>query len=182
MERKWGVYNIQKNHHFVHCTFDFTLPFNTIKPSYQDHQVAALMLVQNIKQPTDFPIWRRSFRLESLPAFMKDSNDLASQQAGFKTIATQASHAAILTLAVTVLWITKKNAFCFYTQLWKIHCKCFVTYLGHTVSAKVFQSLLGIRKNGQLFHKCKKHLLGLQDSLVIAQLLVEVQVFEPAHN
>lgn len=60
--------------------------------------------------------------------------------------------------------------------------KCFVMYLGHTVSAKVFQSLLDIRKSGQLFHKCKKHLLGLQDSPVTAQLLAEVQVFEPAHN
>lgn len=171
--------------HTVQNYFTFIV-FHTIKKPYQYHQVAALMLVQNIKQPTDFSIWRRSFRLESLPAFMKGSNDLVSQQAGFKTIATQASHAAILTLAATVLWISKENAFCFYPQLWKIHCKFYKVFRNvfrsYRLSAKVFQSLLGIRKNGQLFHKCKKHLLGLQDSLVIAQLLVEVQVFEPAHN
>lgn len=110
------------------CTFDFTLAFNAIKTSYQDHQIAALMLVQNIKQPTDFPLWKRGFRLESLLAFMKGSNDLVSQQAGFKTITTQASHAAILTLAVTVLWITKENAFCLYSQLWKIHCKFYKVF------------------------------------------------------
>lgn len=131
LKNTWRRNEGHATHRFVHCTLDFTLAFNAVKASCQDHWVAALMLVQNINQPIDFPIWRRTFRLESLPAFMKGSGDLASQQAGFRTIATQASHATILTLAVIVLWITKENAFCFYTQLWKIHCKFY----------KVFQNI-----------------------------------------
>lgn len=45
-----------ENHLFVYYASNFTLAFNTIKAFQQDYQVAALMLVQNVKLPTDFPI------------------------------------------------------------------------------------------------------------------------------